>query len=271
VHVRESINPNPLSNFSYLCELGLQEQYELYFFCDHDDIWHGNKIADYVEALNDLQTVHRGPVALYSDPRLIDGGGNHLFGSFKKYQGSVRSVHKDLMVLMHQNSVPGCTIAMNWDLMRLGTPVPAQATMHDHWFVLLACVSGLLVELSGCHLSYRQHKRNYIGAKKPHRLTSLLSLEGVRRLICYPLNFIRSVKQSGLILSRISERGLVIDSMKKEGLESVYSLLSANIYDRLTHRCVLFPHQRRFFEVIFIVFVLSLLPIFKSLANVDKK
>ena len=64
-----------------------------------------------------------------------------------------------------RNSVTGCATAFNRALMKIATPVPEAALMHDWWLGLIASAFGQVLTEETCLVDYRQHAGNTLGAK----------------------------------------------------------------------------------------------------------
>jgi len=149
-------------------------------FCDHDDVWHPNKL---LKAINLIKSLERNslpdkPILVHSDLRVVDENQKEIALSLSKLQkfnlkrGSV--FHRLLM----QNVVTGCTMVVNRALINKCGAIPLEAVMHDHWLALIAAAFGKIGVINGVpEIDYRQHSKNTIGAKPFSHFALLMAPE----------------------------------------------------------------------------------------------
>ncbi|MHC5268655.1 glycosyltransferase family 2 protein [Enterococcus sp. LJL98] len=137
---------------------------DYYFFCDQDDFWLPNKVAD---TLNLLKKEERGdlPVCVHTDLEIVNQSLVKIDSSMIESQNLYKEDHlKELLV---QNSVTGCTTALNYSLKQLilKQPNAEHILMHDWWIALVAAAFGKVVLLDMPTILYRQHGNNEVGAQ----------------------------------------------------------------------------------------------------------
>jgi len=137
-------------------------------FCDQDDIWMPDRLARSREAMRVLERKGGGdvPLLVHSDLEVVDTELHTLARSFWRYQKLDPGIVRHLNRLIVQNVVTGCTCLANRALIEKGTPVPADAIMHDWWLALVACAFGRIGEVARPTVRYRQHGANDTGAKR---------------------------------------------------------------------------------------------------------
>jgi hypothetical protein len=78
---------------------------------------------------------------------------------------NINPTRTKLQHLLVQNVVAGNTIVMNRPTYELVRPIPAEATMHDHWVALVASVFGVIEYETRSTVLYRQHRTNAVGVR----------------------------------------------------------------------------------------------------------
>ena len=138
-------------------------------FCDQDDIWEKEKIAELGAAMTAAEQRYGAscPLLVHSDCRIISESGEIVADSFFRHQGWDPSA-VTLPRLLVQNNVTGCTLIMNRPLADL-IAEHGQAKdmfMHDWFVALTAAAFGHVVFLDRPLTRYRQHGDNAIGASR---------------------------------------------------------------------------------------------------------
>lgn len=157
------INVGANANFSRLIEMS---EGDYIMLADQDDIWHPDKIAASMEAMQMLEAEYGKdePLLVYSDLNVIDETDNVIHPSWKKYVGVTKKSYS-LSRLLVRHAYLGCTLLFNKELYMLSTPIPLEAGMHDYWITLIATLFGKIKEVDHPLIDYRLHKRNVIGAR----------------------------------------------------------------------------------------------------------
>lgn len=136
-------------------------------FCDHDDVWLPEKVANSVAALKALEAGGAAdvPALVFTDAKVVRSDLSPLAKSFFR-RTALDPSRVAPNELAFQNVAPGCTMAFNAALRRKAAPIPHEAVMHDHWMMLVATVFGEIRCLREPTLLYRQHAGNALGSPK---------------------------------------------------------------------------------------------------------
>jgi glycosyltransferase involved in cell wall biosynthesis len=194
----------PLGNFARLIDAASADYLML---CDHDDVWLPGKIALSLARMAELESA-RGPATpllVHSDLVVADEQLETLSPSLFAY-ARIDPSRNDVASLLTRNVVTGCTVLANRALYRAARPVPAEATMHDHWMALVASGLGGIAWLDEPTILYRQHGRNAIGvsspaqASLPQRIRKALSNDE-RHLVMW-----QQSRQAEALLERCGDR-----------------------------------------------------------------
>ncbi len=135
-------------------------------FCDHDDVWHKDKLKICIEHMKKTEKEKgKVPILIHTDLYVVDEKLNIIKRSMFKSQ-NFRFKEKSLNRLLVQNNITGCTVLINKSLLKLCSDVPDGAVMHDWWIGLVAAAFGEICFLKNKTVYYRQHENNCVGAKK---------------------------------------------------------------------------------------------------------
>ena len=153
-------NPERLglrSNFQKATKLLLEKDVDLIAFCDQDDIWLPEKLAESVAAIK-----MRGPLSMvYSDAYLFVEGvkrSERLHEYTIKTRGEMSIAERII-----QPQVNGFCEVFDASLARLHPTIPAESPDHDHWYSLVATAYGGVHRIDKPLALYRQHAGNTIG------------------------------------------------------------------------------------------------------------
>ncbi len=143
-------------------------QADYYMFCDHDDVWLPDKIAQTREAMLQAEKEHPGKAVLvHTDLCVVDENLHCIHPSFARYNRIDHRLLDDFRYLAVCNGYTGCTMMLNAEARRLSLPMSESATMHDRWIGLKVLdAGGTSVYLPQATILYRQHGDNEIGAQK---------------------------------------------------------------------------------------------------------
>lgn len=136
-------------------------------FCDQDDVWDARKLEVQLQgmyALEQSRGVHM-PLLVYSDLRVVGNQLQPIADSMWRYQ-RLDATRVSLCNLLIQNTVTGCTLLANRELVQVATPIPSEAVMHDYWFALVAALQDGLKPVPEQLVFYRQHGSNTIGVRE---------------------------------------------------------------------------------------------------------
>ncbi len=163
------------------------------FFSDQDDIWHEDKVENFLSVINKVTGEEEVPHIIFSDASLIDSKGNLISGSFFSYSNLSPDVFYNDDILF-KNCVQGASLCVNKSLIKLlkdsleDQSIIDDIAMHDWWIAILAKYSGKAYFINESLLFYRQHENNLVGAKKNsiinyifHIRTYYLNLKIIRK------------------------------------------------------------------------------------------
>ena len=146
-----------------------QAEGDLFLFCDQDDLWEKEKVAELKKAMSSAASSvsPEMPLLVHSDASVIDEEGRLLCPSFFRLQGWDPGA-VTLNRLLVQNNATGCTMIFNRPLAELlrAHADPSRLFMHDWFAALTAAAFGEIVFLDRALTRYRQHDGNAIGASR---------------------------------------------------------------------------------------------------------
>lgn len=157
VHRISFPNKGFVSNFLTLVSYPEIEA-EYFAFCDHDDVWHKDKIEHALKSLQQFPKDH--PNMYCGRTRLVDEGGNLIGHSplFKKTP-SFRNA-------LAQNIGGGNTMVFNRTARNLLKTIGlVDVASHDWWvYIIVTGVGGTVIYDKEPKIDYRQHGNNMVGA-----------------------------------------------------------------------------------------------------------
>lgn len=132
---------------------------------DQDDIWHPDRLARGIAALEAT-----GAQLVHGDARLVAADGKtELQPSMFRFERRIRK--PGLRGLLYRNNITGMTLLMRPDVARIALPFPPQSGVHFYHDLWLGLVAGAMGgPKGGVHLidaplvEYRQHEGNVMGA-----------------------------------------------------------------------------------------------------------
>ena len=138
--------------FFYLMEQAPEADF--YAFCDQDDRWDTDKLANAAERLKDAA----GPALYCCSTRLVDDNLNFI-------KDHVVNAERSLESRLFYASISGNTIVFNKALKDLAVRHhPEKMVMHDSWMVKLCiAVGGTFIVDEKPHIDYRMHGNNVVG------------------------------------------------------------------------------------------------------------
>lgn len=162
--VKAEQNQGLIQNFSSLLNSSSSNYIML---CDQDDVWFKEKIAKSLTKMKELEA-HYGkdiPLLVHTDLAVVSENLEPISHSFWKYAHLTPQNASSLNRLLAQNSITGCTLLINRELLELAIPIPKEAVMHDWWISLVAAAFGKIGMIDEATMLYRQHGNNDTGAK----------------------------------------------------------------------------------------------------------
>ncbi len=136
-------------------------------FCDQDDFWFKDKIAQTLSEMLKLEQDHpRLPLLVFTDLTETDGTLNVTSKSFIKSQKLFPEIANDPNKLLALNVVAGCTMMINSISKDYVLPMPSSNVVHDHWISVNVAYFGKIKYLPFPTIFYRQHRNNAVGSYK---------------------------------------------------------------------------------------------------------
>lgn len=168
--------------------------------CDQDDVWSADRLAVTVGRVQARERASMGgPVLVHSDLAVVDERLGPISPSLDRYQRLSAARRTGLRHLLVQNSVTGCTTAMNRPLIQSALPIPSEAVMHDWWLALVAAAFGVVDYEPRALVRYRQHRSNALGARK-HGIGRGADLGSMRASLA------RTYRQAAELQERLGDR-----------------------------------------------------------------
>ncbi len=235
-----------IGNFS---ELMKHAQSPYIMFCDQDDIWLPTKIEDSLTLMHKNETSYGSdtPILIHTDLAVVDRNLNVLNPSFWTYSKLNPYHAHSLNRLLIHNVITGCTTLINKSLLKLATPIPKEAMMHDWWLGLVASAFGKIDHLDKSTMLYRQHGKNDVGAKnwKTMRTYFVQTKKALQKIGRQELRgrLEKTILQATHFLNRYEER---LESNKKHLVKNYVALGTTNAL----HKRYLFLRHRYFKNVL---------------------
>jgi glycosyltransferase involved in cell wall biosynthesis len=179
IFVREAPFGSAKDNFSFLLE-GCNADYA--FLCDHDDVWHPDRIAIALDHIKRTEALfgEEMPVLYHSDVEVIDASGHLCHSSFWSFKQMVPQAGQYLPTALMHATVVGCAAGMNRALINRAGHVPKEAIMHDWWLNLVAAAFGRVEFDPRPLVRYRIHGQN---ASRPREVGVCASFRQLDRLV----------------------------------------------------------------------------------------
>jgi glycosyltransferase involved in cell wall biosynthesis len=198
-------NLGVVQNFSRLMTIALNEGAERVFCADQDDVWQPEKLRLLGDTLRELENRYGNdtPLLVHSDLAVVNEKLELIGDSFMKYQGIVNETYAPLRVLLAQNFITGCAMAINRALLTLALPMPKSVLMHDWWLALCAAAFGMIGFVQAPTVLYRQHAANEVGAKDFWGLLNPLRTNLGERWKIGERHFFGSIIQAQHLMERI--------------------------------------------------------------------
>ena len=196
-------------NFSWLLQQAQQANADYVLLADQDDIWHPDKVARQVQALQaaDAGGGKHVPRLVFCDAAVVDAARRPLQASFLRQNRLPYGSARQLKTLLGRSFVIGCACAVNRPLMELALPLPEILASHDWWLALCAAGAGEITCLDVPLLEYRRHGAN------ASQMAFWNALYGSpagwrRRWEVGWKNFLQSLEQAKALRDRFHERNV---------------------------------------------------------------
>lgn len=222
-------------NFGELMRVALEEGADTIFFSDQDDVWSPDKIATQLQCLNDMESEYGTdtPLLSYSDLEVVDENLLPIHPSFMQYQRQSHEYGDPIHVLLIQNIVAGCSVAINRPLLELAVPVPSEIILHDWWLAVCTAACGRIGYIDQPLVRYRQHAKNHLGAVRMQPFGNFLSKSYRKRLAMSQYYLHGTVAQAAILKERIAMRNIHCSAKVRELLHSVSVCLGQSRVHRL--------------------------------------
>ena len=134
---------------------------DYYAFCDQDDIWLPDKLAEAIKKIRGIGQAKNG-VLYCSNLNVTDAQGN-LIGM--EEDESIRKTNR--CTYLYENICTGCTMVFDRAFRDQSLKYyPEGIRLHDHWLFLIAVYTAQWVYDVNSYILYRQHVDNQVGSKK---------------------------------------------------------------------------------------------------------
>ena len=130
-------------------------------FCDQDDVWNEDKLANTVR-LYETSPLH--PALVCADVRVIDGGGNPIAPNMESHRKRHVFLRGEGLAptLIYRNFALGCTMVLERERALSYLPFPAEI-VHDHYLAFRAACDGAIDYLDAPQMRYRVYGGNQTG------------------------------------------------------------------------------------------------------------
>jgi glycosyltransferase involved in cell wall biosynthesis len=205
----DGLRRRTVGNFSWLLEQAGQAAADHVLLADQDDVWHADKVARQVAALEAAEAVagRDVPHLVYCDAAVVDQARRPLHASFLRQSRLPYGADRPLKTLLGRSFMLGCTCGVNRALLKLALPMPAGVASHDWWLSLCAAAAGQVTRIDAALLDYRRHEDNV----SPAAFWNLLHARRLgwrRRWEIGWTSFLRSLDQARSLRDRLRERNV---------------------------------------------------------------
>lgn len=185
---------------------------------DQDDVWLHDKIEATLSNMLIMEERTNGPILVYCNREIVD---ERLHGI-----GVAKLPPNDSTeIILGQNHIFGCTMMLNYELMRACLPFPSFVHSHDYWIALVSSVEGTICRIEEPYMLYRVHQANVTGGANNYSLTrKLCSWKKVNRAM--RLDIQQNYKACKLLADRSVNKAVLSYSNTLEAAP-IFRLLSA--------------------------------------------
>jgi glycosyltransferase involved in cell wall biosynthesis len=184
----------PMRSFMWLLE---HVQADYYLFCDHDDVWHPDKISKMLKRMEETEAKdgRLRPVLVFSDMSVVDSNLNVISHSFLAYS-KLDKLARCSKWLSYVNYISGCVMMFNERAKQVSIKGYEVAVMHDSWIAQSVVAHGGSIEyIDEPLILYRQHSDNAIGTS--HYNSSFCHrLVYIKTVIANNINYYAMQKQT---------------------------------------------------------------------------
>ena len=222
-------------NFGTLMTAAISEAADIVFFSDQDDVWAPDKMRKQVQSLDDLGSRYGRelPLLTYSDMEVVDEHLRPIHPSFMRYQRQQHEPESPIRVLLTQNIVAGCTLAINRSLLEFAIPIPNEVQLHDWWLAVCAAASGRIAYIDEPLVRYRQHPSNQIGVVGIPHLSTVFAARHRKRVVRTGEYMLGPVRQAAALRDRIKAHNRTLSTPILEVVDDFASCLEKGLLFRL--------------------------------------
>lgn len=192
-------NLGPTGNFNALM---LVSEAEYICFSDQDDQWLPDKVSKMIAALKQLENGQKDmPAMVFHDLSYCDSELNIIHPSLNQHDKLNPELIQANRLLM-QNVPYGCTMMINRALLKMATPIPKGALLHDHWLALSAALLGRITYLDEALILHRVHDANASRAGSEHKKEANDDLESKLSNRNFHNYLLKQVRQAEALLNK---------------------------------------------------------------------
>ncbi|HEY3028080.1 MAG TPA: glycosyltransferase family 2 protein [Pyrinomonadaceae bacterium] len=175
--------------------------------CDHDDIWHHEKLA----VMESVLAAQPEAALVFTNGDVVDE--NSQPANYTLWQGvnfGTRSQAKvragqAFEALAERASITGAAMAFRARFTRLVLPIPdGIGFVHDEWIALLIAASAKLAMVDKPLIKYRRHARQQIGVTQPSPKPPQSRIDQMREAIQRQNPFLAEIKKLQAIEDRLA-------------------------------------------------------------------
>ena len=212
LEILQGNNIGPARSFVELFDLGLATDATIFFFCDQDDIWEREKIAQFVERFDKPDAT---PQTVFSQLLLVDAVNKPI----AETTPPARIGFGNSMI---ENVMTGCALACNRSLIKLLSERKLEnPPMHDHLIYITSTLFGKIYYIENPLTRYRQHGSNVLG----YSTSTWRSFKGKLRRIMLGKNYKKSELAQNILLAY----GDIIPEQERRTLELIAQCRSSRM------------------------------------------
>jgi hypothetical protein len=148
------------ANFLYLSKYTRLKNHGKYccFFSDHDDIWHKDKVVNYVRLIKNCKD---DDFLIFSNSSLFSNSGQFDKDLWSELNYSGQVIRPS--TLIKKNYVQGATICASDGIVSLYAKLDQDQIMFDHLLAYIGALRNCIIPFNSMMLLYRIHSDNLIG------------------------------------------------------------------------------------------------------------
>lgn len=170
-----------------------------YMFCDHDDVWHINKVRVSIETIKQLEKSHPNkPILAHCDAVVVDKDLQVIHPSYRK-RGHLTPESVTCFEEFVYNISLGCAMIFNHQASESALSLSwKHATMHDGWLTArVFAEKGIVHTIPEALLDYRQTGNNTIGAIDGKKFTMWYRIKNFVPMIFENIEHYNMLKSAG--------------------------------------------------------------------------